>query len=171
MKKAIIIHGMPLRAEYFGPEGTAQSGKHWLGWLKSELIKNGIEAQAPEMLEPYAPDYEKWRTVFEQLPINENTALIGHSIGAGFLVRWLSEHRVKVGKVILVAPWLDLQHGLKNRFFDFVIDKDILMRADSVIVFVSLDDNREILESVEKIKKRASWSNAEGSITLRPLYL
>lgn len=153
MKTAIILHGMPSREEYFGSEGTNQSGKHWLGWLKSNLIKTGVVAGVPEMPEPYEPDYDKWRVVFEQSLIDKNTVLIGHSIGAGFLVRWLSENKVKVGRVVLVAPWLDPNHELKNGFFDFTIDKDFIERTDGVTVFVSLDDDQEILESVERIKK------------------
>ena len=156
MKRAIIIHGMPSKEEYFGPEGTSQSGKHWLGWLKAELIKNGVEAVAPEMPDSYEPVYERWCLVFEQHPIDENTMLIGHSIGAGFMVRWLSENKTKVGKVVLVAPWIDPTHELRNGFFDFEIDKELVVRTDGMTIFISSDDGQEMLESVKKIKSTFS---------------
>ena len=107
MKTAIILHGMPSKEEYFNAESPAQSNKHWLPWVQRQLILNGILAQTVELPEPYEPNYEKWRSVFEQFHIDEETNLIGHSCGGGFLVRWLSENKIKVGKVALVAPWLD----------------------------------------------------------------
>lgn len=152
MEKAIIIHGMPSKEEYFGPEGTSQAGKHWLGWLQDELIKAGVETAAPEMPAPYEPVYEKWCSTFEKFSIDENTMLVGHSIGAGFVVRWLSENKVRVGRVALVAPWLDPTHELKGWFSDFEIDKDLAERTGGVTIFVSPDDDQEILASVEKIK-------------------
>ncbi len=152
MKNAIILHGMPLREEYFAPGGNRQSQMHWLGWLKNKLIEQGLVVENPEMPEPYEPDYEQWRSVFERYPVNENTMLIGHSCGAGFLVRWLSERKVKVGKVVLVAPWLDLNHELKNGFFDFKIDQQLVRRTAGVTVLVSSDDDQEVLESVRRIQ-------------------
>lgn len=143
---------MPSKKEYFGPEGTSQSKKHWLGWLRGELIKVGVDAMAPEMPEPYEPVYKAWCSVFEKFSIDENTMLVGHSIGAGFLVRWLSENKVQVGKVALVAPWLDPTHELKGWFSDFEIDGELIKRTGGIIIFVSSDDDKEILESVEKIK-------------------
>lgn len=152
MGKAIIIHGMPSKEEYFGPEGTSQSGKHWLGWLKDELIKISSDVVAPEMPEPYEPLYEKWCSTFEKFSVDENTMLIGHGIGAGFLIRWLSENKIQVGKVVLVAPWLDPRCELQNGFFDFEIDKELVTRVESVTIFVSSDDDRDILESVKIIR-------------------
>jgi len=49
------------------------------------------------MPEPYSPDYAKWCSVFKQFVIDSDTQLIGHSCGAGFLLRYLSENDVKVG--------------------------------------------------------------------------
>ncbi len=152
MKNAIILHGMPLKEEYFAPGGNRQTQMHWLGWLKSELIKRDIATETPEMPEPYAPVYERWCSIFEHYSVNRDTMLIGHSCGAGFLIRWLSENKVKVGKVVLVAPWLDLEQRLQTGFFDFITDKNLVERTSGLIIFSSLDDDQEILESVEKIK-------------------
>lgn len=152
MKTAIILHGMPSKKEYFNPESRAQSNKHWLPWIQHQLILNGILAQTPEMPEPYEPNYEKWRSVFEQFKIDQETMLIGHSCGAGFLVRWLSENKVKVGKVALVAPWLNPDHEYETKMFDFEIDPSLAERTDGVTVFISSDDSQSILNSVDTIK-------------------
>lgn len=41
---------------------------------------------------PYAPSYEAWSRVFEERPITAGTIAVGHSCGAGFLVRWFATH-------------------------------------------------------------------------------
>jgi uncharacterized protein len=103
MKTAVIVHGMPSKEEYLGI-ATLASHNHWFPWLQRELILNEIFTQAPEMPHPYQPLYKEWCLIFEQFKVDEDTVLIGHSLGGGFLVRWLSENKVKVGKVVLVAP-------------------------------------------------------------------
>jgi len=152
MKTAIILHGMPSKEEYLNPESSSQSNKHWIPWIQKELILNGVLAQAIELPEPYTPIYEQWSQVFEQFDIDEETILIGHSCGAGFLVRWLSENNAKVGKVALVAPWLDPAHELSTGFFDFNIDTRLVTKTKSVDTFFSTDDDDIILKSVEQIR-------------------
>lgn len=152
MKTAIILHGMPSKKEYFNSKSPSQSNKHWLPWVQRQLILRGVLAQTPELPEPYEPVYEKWLKVFEQFKIDVNTSLIGHSCGAGFLVRWLTENNIKVGKVALVAPFIDPNHNeVKSDFFDFEIKKDLSKQTKGLCVFYSKDDDRYILTSVEQI--------------------
>ncbi len=154
MKTAIIIHGMPSKENYFNPQSPAQSNKHWLPWLQRQLILNDILAQTPEMPEAYRPDYEKWRSMFERFPVDEETTLIGHSAGGGFLLRWLSENKVHVGKVALVAPWINPKSEYPAPgFFDFTLDPDVVSRTAGMMMFVSNDDEGEVLATVENIKK------------------
>lgn len=107
MKNAILIHGWPGKEEYFDPNIPSPSNSHWFPWVQHQLLLKKIEAQTPEMPKAYEPNYEAWKEMFERFEINENSILIGHSCGGGFLTRWLSENDVRVGKVALVAPWLD----------------------------------------------------------------
>lgn len=157
MKTAIIIHGMPSKEEYdAAPE---RSGEHWYPWLKKELEVKGFEVQTPEMPVPYDPNYEKWKSTFEQFHIDEDTVLSGHSCGGGFLLRWLSEHNTKVGQLILVAPWIDPtgELGQRNDFFDFEIDHNLVSKTvNGIIVFYSTDDDEVVLKSVDKIKATIS---------------
>ena len=124
MKTAIIIHGNPSKEEYFDESKPKPEDAHWIPWLKNELQQQGYVVASPAMSEPYEPNYEKWKSVFEQFHIDENTTLIGHSCGGGFLVRWLSEHPTEqVGKVVLVAPWMDPEHEEREQvtnFFDYI---------------------------------------------------
>ena len=159
MKTAIITPGMPSKEGYYDPSQQAQSNKHWLPWLQRELLLKDILAQAIEWPKPYAPVYEDWLKTFEGFQVDEDTDLIGHSCGGGFLLRWLSENDVQVGKVVLVAPWLDPEGEVESDFFDFELDLDLTKKADSVHVFISKDDEQDILDSVATL--RAVYSDIQ----------
>lgn len=148
MKTAIILHGMPSKEVYLRPDRPSQSNSHWLPWLQHQLILKGILAQTPELPEPYRPNYENWRALFERFDINEETLLIGHSCGGGFLVRYLSEQKKNVGKVALVAPWINPQDDRPaTGFFDFMIDPDLVSRTKGVKLFFSTDDDKQELDT------------------------
>lgn len=147
MKRAVILHGMPEEHEYQGNE----SEMHWIPWLKEQLEKRGVEVFTPELPKPYEPVYEDWLQTFQQFLIDEETVLVGHSCGGGFLVRYLSESDVSVGKVVLVAPWLDPTRQLKSDFFDFTLDPELVKKTKGMTVFISLDDGQDVLSSVETL--------------------
>lgn len=147
MRKAIILHGMPSKEEYDGDE----AGHHWIPWLKNQLEQQGYRVAAPELPNPYAPVYEDWKATFEQFPLDEETVLVGHSCGAGFLVRYLSENPVQVGKVVLVAPYLDADKDHIPEFFDFQIKQNLVQQTGGITIMISEDDDIDILESVRII--------------------
>jgi uncharacterized protein len=148
MKNAIILHGMSdSKEEYDGHE----SEHHWIPWVVSSLESMGYSVSAPELPAPYAPVYEAWKSVFEQFEVNEETVLVGHSCGGGFLVRYLSENNTKVNRVVLVAPYLDPDGDHIPEFFDFTIKANLVASTNGVTIFVSKDDDQDIQESVEKI--------------------
>lgn len=149
---AIIIHGMPSKEEYVSIAGYKASAQHWIPWLSHELIKRGIHADTPEMPKPYAPSYKDWCAVFEQFEITNDTILVGHSCGAGFLVRWLSEHPVLIKKLVLVAPWIDPEKTLSTDFFNFVIDTTLVSRIGSIVVLYGDTDEYDVLVSVDELK-------------------
>ncbi|MEI9966871.1 MAG: alpha/beta hydrolase [Candidatus Moraniibacteriota bacterium] len=148
MKTAIILHGMADPAPCL-----AMSQQHWVPWLQEQLVCKSILAQAPELPNAAHPVYEDWKAVFEQFSLDEETTLIGHSCGAGFLVRFLSENKVRVGKVILVAPWMDPKGELGNDFFDFAIDASLAARTHGITIFLSADDEEEMKVSVARIEE------------------
>ncbi len=148
MRTAIILHGKPSKEEYLDPESPSPSNAHWLPWLQRQLLLTGVLAQTPELPEPYEPDYNKWSAVLQQFLVDADTMLVGHSCGAGFLVRWLSERAIKVGKLALVAPWLDPNHNRAPAMFDGLqIDAGLVARTGGVGLFISVDDREEILAS------------------------
>lgn len=155
MRNAILVHGMPSKEEYFDSSNIiSESNAHWFPWLQHELTIAGVLAQTPEMSKPYAPDYRKWSEVLEYFPVSEETILVGHSCGAGFLVRWLSEHRVRVGKVALVAPWIDPQHTFApDMFNDLKIDAGLVERTKRIHLFYSTDDEPDEIQSAKILQE------------------
>jgi predicted alpha/beta hydrolase family esterase len=155
MKTAIIMHRLPTKEEYYGKEGDSESNCHWLPWLQKQLIVQGVLAQTPEMPTPYDPNYIEWKKVLMQFEINEETILVGHSCGGGFITRFLSEENIKVGKVVLVAPWIDPRKEITKNMFDFEIDKNIVSKTKDITIFESTNDDEEVKESIKLIKNGA----------------
>lgn len=145
MNCAIILHGKPEVEEYHDTSIDSQSNCHWIPWLQQQLCARDILTQTPEMPEPYQPNYDKWKNEFERLSPDENTLLVGHSCGGGFIVRWLSENPdKKVAKVVLVAPWLDIEGNYPD-MFKFSLRPDIGSQSiQGIHLLVSTDDYRVI---------------------------
>lgn len=154
MKTAIIIHGYNNKEEFYDATRPAASNDHWMPWLQRQLLLNGIEAQTPEMPGFYEPNYAKWKEMFERFTPDENTILVGHSCGGGFLVRWLSETKTKVNKVVLVAPWMDPKHLIDPQFFNFVMDPNIASYTAGLTVLYSTDDFHSVIDSVKILKEK-----------------
>lgn len=155
MNRAILIHGMPSKEEYYSPSTLdSQSNSHWLPWLQQRLCQQNILAQTPEMPSPFDPNYVAWKSEFDRLSPDENTLLIGHSCGGGFLVRWLSENPgKKVGKVVLVAPWIDVEGQYPN-MFTFNLRGDIVNQVGNGIeVIYSTDDKKPMQETLQKLQQ------------------
>jgi predicted alpha/beta hydrolase family esterase len=152
--KAILIHGTCDKDEYFNDDYPSLSNSHWFPWLQKQLLIRGISTQTPEIPDAYQPVYEKWKEEFEKQQVDENTVVVGHSCGGGFLLRYFSENNVKISKFIMVAPWLDPERVKTDAFFEFTIDKDLVQKVREIHLFVSSDDMKDILVSVEKIKNK-----------------
>jgi predicted alpha/beta hydrolase family esterase len=158
MKNAILVPGRPDHEEYYNPKYPTNSNNHWFPWLSKQLQINDIFAVAVEMPRPWQPRYDVWKREFERFDITPETALVGHSCGGGFLVRWLSENKDRrVGKVVFVAPWLNPNNnpsGDTADFFDFVIDPELVGRTAGVTIFNSDNDKPSIQESVTILRDK-----------------
>ncbi|MBI4023008.1 alpha/beta hydrolase [Candidatus Berkelbacteria bacterium] len=101
-KRAVIVHCW---------DGTPEGA--WYPWLKAELEARGFEVAVPAMPETETPKIGPWvgtlTTVVGQP--DEQTYLIGHSIGCQTVLRYLESlpPGQKVGGVVLVAGFFTLQ--------------------------------------------------------------
>lgn len=130
---------------------TRTYDKHWIPWIKKELIKCGVKTETPLMPNPWEPDYETFKKEFEKQDISENTILIGHSCGCAFLVRWLGESKQKIKKLILVAPWkiADEEDGFRPAFYNYPIDETIKSRINEIVMFTADDEEEAGKESLQ----------------------
>jgi len=150
MKNVIIVHGGNDTATE-AKKGKLENERHWQIWLKKELEKKGFEVSNKLYPENWAPNYEKWKNVFEKNKINKNSILVGHSDGASFLVRWLGENKEKINKLILISPWkVSYRKGEVDKdFYEFDIDNTIKERVGYTVIFTSNNDRTEVKEGLK----------------------
>jgi predicted alpha/beta hydrolase family esterase len=157
MINAILVPGRPDKDEHYDSKRPSNSEDHWFSWLKRQLILEDIHAVSVEPPFPFRPRYDEWKKEFERFDITPETVLVGHSCGGGFLVRYLSENKeLRVGKVMLVAPWINPDHyeiSDTADFFDFVIDPDFPSRTGKTTVFISKDDEPSVVKTVAILKQ------------------
>ena len=81
-----IIHGA-----YGNPE------ENWFPWLKERLEKLNFEVFVPKFPTPINQTLEKWLGVFEKYEkyLNKDSIVIGHSLGAAFLLNLLELRKIK----------------------------------------------------------------------------
>lgn len=165
MKTAIIVHGTPDEEEWFDHESPSCSNGHWLPWLQKELLIAGFHAETPEMPLGYWPVYQSWKEHFERFSISHDSLLVGHSCGAGFLLRYLSENKITPARVVLVAPWLDPLKSRDAELFNFTLDPSIGKRTDLHIVYSDND-----MESVDMTLSRLTDALHDFKTHLFPGY-
>ncbi len=107
MKKVYIIHGWG---------GSPDEPLH--KWLASELRKEGFEVVIPVMPNTDEPTIEAWVNKLNETigkNPNENTILIGHSIGCQAILRYVAglENSGFFGGMVFIAPWLKVS-GLET---------------------------------------------------------
>ena len=134
----IVIHGCPSDIEKAMSPETRTYDKHWIPWVKKELMARGIKIDTPLMPTPWEPDYQKFKKEFEKYEVNKNTILIGHSCGSAFLVRWLGETKRKIFKLIF-----------RQAFYIYPIDETIKSRVREIIMFTSDNEEDEGKKSLE----------------------
>ena len=115
MKQLVFIHGGEAFSDYdswmeflrtLEVDPFEESSQRWKHFLAQDL---GEEWQVlmPEMPNKLNAKYAEWEIWFEKyIPyLQEEVVLVGHSLGAMFLARYLSEHTlsVKVSKLFLLA--------------------------------------------------------------------
>ncbi|HHX58630.1 MAG TPA: leucine--tRNA ligase [Candidatus Moranbacteria bacterium] len=95
--KVLIIHGF-----------EADGNSNWFGWLKKELEKIGCEVYNPSLPNTLHPKSEEWRKALQPYlkKLDENSVIIGHSLGSKATVDLLSAADKKIKQVFLVASAL-----------------------------------------------------------------
>lgn len=99
MKTIYLIHGW----------GGNPKSEPWFEWLKKGCEKRKWRLIIPEMPETDTPKINEWIEKLDETIKNDNEIyLIGHSIGAQAIMRFLEKKELKVKGIIFVAGWFNL---------------------------------------------------------------
>lgn len=150
--KFIMVHGFNPKGKELVQQGKRlQNDRDWIPWLKEKLKDKGYEAHNPSMPKFWEPSYEEWKAKIEEYEIDESTVLIGHSLGAAFLLRYLGDKKLKIKKLILVSPSLVSKENFPAvaKFYDFEIDKGIAERTNEIVIYTSDNDYQRMIESAK----------------------
>ena len=123
---------------------------NWLPFLRKELEKDNNEVYTPDFPTGVGyQNYDNWNKLLsvylEAGLINENTIFFAHSIAPVFVCHFLTEHKVKVKKLVFVCGFnnylgINYEYDTVNKsmYFDNLID--IKNYAEEIICFYSKND-------------------------------
>ena len=141
----VILHGY-----------TGRNDKNFIPWLKHELEQRGAKVQAPQLPDTDNPtEVEQVQYVLDHVQFDENTVLIGHSLGGLVAMRVLEKLPHKIHHLMLVAPAIlpqfyqgdddiDTETGERKRFIDhFSYDFDFGKISSQAVHKTILQDNND----------------------------
>ena len=79
--------------------------ENWFPWLKQKLEKLGFKVIVPKFPTPENQTLENWLKILKNYKqfYNENTILVGHSLGGAFLLRVLEKYETKIKAAFIIA--------------------------------------------------------------------
>ena len=141
----VILHGY-----------TGRNDTNFIPWLKAELEQRGARVQAPQLPNTDNPtEVEQVQHVLDNVVFDENTVLIGHSLGGLVAMRVLEKLPHKIHHLMLVAPAIlpqfyqgnddiDTETGERKRFIDnFSYDFDFSKISSQAVHKTILQDNND----------------------------
>jgi predicted alpha/beta hydrolase family esterase len=153
LKKILFAHSAG--AQY----GKGKGSYDLVNYLKDQL-SGAFEILYPKIHKPNSPSYEKYKKMFSEAfdKIPEPVILIGHSLGASTLLKYLSEEKPKLsitGLFLVATPhWkADMKEfQLKKNF------QESLKKIPAIFLYQSKNDTEvpfEHLKYYEKVFKNA----------------
>jgi predicted alpha/beta hydrolase family esterase len=99
-KRVLFVHG--------GGQGAYEEDKKMAASLRVTLGA-AYDVRCPKMPNEDSPEYEAWkdRIAEELTDLNGEVILVGHSLGASILLKYLSEEKVEkpIAGLFLIAPY------------------------------------------------------------------
>ncbi|MFA6301440.1 MAG: alpha/beta hydrolase [Candidatus Paceibacterota bacterium] len=174
-KQLLFIHGgytFATKKQYLGflknyELDPYRKKKYWVNWLAPKL-KNKYETFIPQMPCDKNAKYEEWRIWFEKyLPFikDKSPIIIGHSLGAIFLLKYLSEKNFpkKIKQLHIISPTLTDDGLGPEKLSTFKSDikkiKNIEKRCKELHLWHSKDDTTCLFKNSEIIKKIIPTAN------------
>lgn len=128
-KKAIIIHGWD----------ESPSGQ-WLPWVGQKLQEAGWQVEIPNMPNSKNPKLNEWMAELESLNPDEETILVGHSLGNALIMKFLEKPNVNIAGAVMVAAWDWLMEDIKEfhqTFFEGGFDYESIKKHNTPLVILN----------------------------------
>lgn len=131
--RVLILHGW-----------ESNSREHWFLEEKQRLEKLGLEVLVPDMPNTLLPKPAEWVKVIEEFHPDENSVLVGHSLGGTVVLRYLAKTNRQIALAILIAtPIRKLGDGFEpvDDFFkpDFIW-QNIKQNCEKIVVMNQTKD-------------------------------
>ena len=152
---AVFCHGV-LPPDSDWNKNTYNPIKGWKEWLQFILEQeHDIVMQIPRFphAHTFMMKYSEWEEIMDSQKINYNTIFIGHSAGAGFILKYMALHpELIIKQILLVAPWIDTGDINPFGFYkDFDMKNIINQTVNGIDLLVSDNDIPEMIKSYDKI--------------------
>jgi len=175
---AFIIHGI---------EGHPE--ENWFPWLKEELDRLNINTLVPHFPNSNNPRLNEWLDFFKKYEnnIDENSILIGHSLGVSFILNFLEKNNKKIKAAFFIGGstgklnnpvFDDRNYTFTQKDFDFEKIKNnckkFFIYSSDNDPCVPLEKGKELTENLDSeliIVNNAGHFNAEAGYTEFPLLL
>ena len=90
---------------------TGGANKNFVPWLVGELKAHGYSVQAPQLPNTDDPkESEQVPFVLKNVKFDENTVLIGHSLGGVVAMKVVEKLSHPINELVLIAPAIDEKH-------------------------------------------------------------
>ncbi len=132
-RRIVIVHGW---------EGGPT--KDWFPWLEESLPKRKYTVLNMSMPKPNTPKQSAWvKHLQDHIQPDNNTILVGHSIGCMAILRYLEKISNKIRAAILVAPYVENEKKYKtiSSFFHGPLKWDRIKKNCSEIYTIHSDDD------------------------------
>lgn len=152
MRQVLIIHGGSSFNSYDGYLANLKTSaidyerlklqKKWRPWVSEQMPE--ADVLLPTFPNGYNAAYDEWKIYFEKLLpfLSDDAQLVGHSLGAMFLAKYLNENRLKrpVRRLVLVAGGFDDESGEELGSFKVASAKNLYKSTPEIHLFHSKDD-------------------------------
>ena len=144
-----------LRKRHFNPYKKYRSWRDWIEWA----LQDEYDMIAPVMPCKKNADYTAWQIWFEKIfpyLTGEPIILIGQSLGASFLIKWLSENKfpTEIAQLHLVSSMFEsnglIGEGIGDFKSDVALLKNVGPQADTIYFYHSKDDPMVPFDHSEK---------------------
>lgn len=160
-------------------------GENWFPWLKKELEKRGYNVIVPQFPTPKGQTLDNWLKVLNHYKefLNEDTILIGHSLGAPFALNVIEKNQVKAA--FLVAGYCskcdnefdEMSATFSQRDFDWTriranCERFVVYHADND-PYIKIENAQELATNLhinlQLIKGAGHFNKAAGYVKFNKL--